>query len=471
LGVVAVIRAYRWIAIGTPVAAMATVGVGLELGARRSACAALVYGAPRANGASALAWQIAVASEDHGLREPAVGADVDVVGRAAGRSATWRGKTNADGVVEASLELPAGAPVTLEVRSAGALLAQGEATPQPSTPTAGPATAWAPFARREGAIVIDVAVLGERVAPSFPATLWVRAQDAATHAPVAGADVAPQSDASLSSFTVHARTDSRGWAEIIVTPAGLAVSLAVDAHGTDGRAGTWIGGLVASPGAAELATRPRWSPDEAVEIAVLAPPTRSMAYVEIDDAKGRAWATSIGLTLGPTLGAAGDANGPKLAPGLYWAVASDDPIAASALGAGTSARPFFVAKTDEEALALGPNPDACARPLDVRETSRAVDTCLALAVATPIGRWVALDGFAATRRRDAERRKRGLAVALAGVAIAVLLEGVLLLRAARSARTADDLVPVRGRAWTLTVAMLMGLLGFALLAEFLIHLS
>ena len=127
--------------------------------------------------------------------------------------------------------------------------------------------------------------------------------------------------------------------------------------------------------------------------------------------------------------------------------------------------------SDEEALALGPDAETCALPRDARENARAIDSCLALAVAAPVPRWVALDGFAAQKVRDAERRGRGLAVALGGVAIAVLLEGALLLRAAALGRLVVDGVAASGRRWTVAVAILTGLLGFALLAAFLVRLS
>ncbi len=464
-------RVERWLALGAPAAAMATVAVGLELGAREGARAAMVYGSAAARGSPGIAWQVVAAAEKGSFREGLAGAALEIVARASGPSVTWQGTTNDDGVAEPFLVLTGSGPVRIEVRSGGEILAQGEAAPPPPQPPSPSRAPWAPFARREGPIKIDVAVLGERVAPSVAASVWVRARDGATQAPVVGADVAPEADSSLTSVSPHARTDSRGWAEIAVVPAGLAVSFAVDVHASDGRAGTWIGGLVASPGAARVATRSRWSPEEAVGVSVVAPPTRATEYVEIDGLTGRAWAASIDLAHASDGTATGEATGPRLGPGIYWAVASGDPAGAAGLEPGSSVRPFFVAGSDEEALRFGPDPDACAPSHDVRETSRAVDTCLALAVANPVQRWVALDGFAARRGRDGQRRGRGLAIALAGVAAAVLLEGALLLRAAAGAGAAAGGVPVERRRFTLAVALLTGLLGFALLAAFLVRLS
>jgi hypothetical protein len=258
------------------------------------------------------------------------------------------------------------------------------------------------------------------------------------------------------------------------------VTATLDARSPDGRSGTWTGGLFMSPGAPALDTRTRWAPGEPVALDVTMPTVRPAAYVEIDDASGRAWAAALPLE------ARGDGTSHAavvsraLAPGLYWAVASDDANGggaangANAAGAtgghasrGTSAwaaapivRPFFVAASDEAALGFGPDADACIPPRDPRETSSAVSACLALTVARPVPRWIALDGFAAQRALDRDARMRGLAVALGAIAVAILLEGTLILRSARGRG---------GRRRTVAVAVLVGLLGFALLAAFIVR--
>ena len=122
------------------------------------------------------------------------------------------------------------------------------------------------------------------------------------------------------------------------------------------------------------------------------------------------------------------------------------------------ARPFFVAASDEAALAFGTDPEACAPPRDVREKASAGLACLALSAIAPAPRWMALDGFVMQRALDRDARAKGLAVALGALAIAVVLEATLLLRAAAG-----------GRARTVAVAVLVGLLGFALLAAFIVR--
>ena len=87
-----------------------------------------------------------------------------------------------------------------------------------------------------------------------------------------------------------------------------------------------------------------------------------------------------------------------------------------------------------------------------------MSSCLALSPITPTPRWIALDGFVGQRALDHAARARGLAVALGAIAIAVLLEAALLWRAA-----------ARRPAGTVAVAILVGLLGFALLAAFIVR--
>jgi hypothetical protein len=275
-------------------------------------------------------------------------------------------------------------------------------------------------------------------------------------------------------------TDARGWARVVATPVGHAVGVVLNARATDGRTGVWAGGLYVSPGAAQLSMNERISPDEEPVIDVVVPTLRDTAYVEVDDAKGRAWAAAV-----PVRGAPGEmpratVRAPKLAPGLYWAVEAGDPYGDSVLGPGSIAHPFFVARSDEAALAFGLDADACAPAADPQDTARAVGVCLALSGATPVPRWVALEGFTMQHARDAEKRSRGLAIALGGIALAALLEVLLLLRASRSARArvhdpedaATRAAPrFLGRAWTVGLALLVAMLGFALLAAFLVRVG
>jgi hypothetical protein len=423
-----------------------------------------------------LAWQVATFEEDRGVREPAGSAGVTLVARTPSRVARWEGTTNEDGVAEVQLPFSEDDPLQLEVVSQAAILASGEARKAPPGVTRrAPTTAWARFARREGPVALDVAVLGERVASGFPAAVWVRATDASSGVPLAGVSIEPEPDSSLVPTAPSYRTDARGWAEMVATPVGHAVAMTLNARTADGHRGVWAGALFVSPGAAQLRVRQRIAPDEEPVFHVVVPTVRTTAYVEVDDVQGRAWAAVV--SLGSEGGAMpqADVQAPRLAPGLYWAVVAGDPAGAARLGPGTLALPFVVAATDAAALAFGLDPSECIEPRDPRETPRVLSTCLALSGARPVPRWEAVEGFSQLHLAERMRRGRGMSLALTAIGAGMVLEVLLLLRAASATRARlrvtpdgeDESLPVRAHpAWTVAIALLVAVLGFLLLAAF-----
>ncbi len=469
-------RGERWLLVLTPAAAMTAVALGLRFGASGALVAAEVRGAPPSGARTGLAWQIVVFREERGAREPVGGLELDAVARAGDAAALWNGKTDEDGVAEALFALPAAQGVWMQVRAGRTVLAEGACDPALAEGRVDPASAsgWLPFARREGAIALDVAVLGHWVGPGFPAELWVRATDAATRAPLGGVAIDLENDSSLARVPpgTETATDSRGWAVITAVPAGLAVTATLRARSRDARTGEWIGGLYMSPGAAKLETRRRWEPAQPPEFDIVAPTSWPNAYIEVDDGRGRAWAAAPALVAQHDGTSSAAARAPALAPGLYWAIVSEDPTGAAALSAGTIARPFFVASTDEAALAFGTDREACVPPPDPRETSNALSSCLALSSMPPVPRGLALDGFARAREVDREARAKGRAIAVGALVAAMLLEAVLLFRAATArAVGAAPTSPSAERFARVAVAVLVGLLGFALLAAFIARAS
>jgi hypothetical protein len=471
-----VTRFERVLLVATPAAAMAAVALGLRIGAGTKLRAAVVFAAPQSDAGTGMAWQLATFEEARGLREPIAAPGVTVVARTSSREVRWQGATNEDGVAEVALPLSGDDAVRLEVTSDATLLASGQVRRAPDgTTRPAPTTAWARFARRDGPVMLDVAVLGERVASGFPAVIWVRATDRASGAPLAGVSIEPEADSSLVPASPSVRTDARGWAEIIATPVGHAVTMTFNARSAEGRRGVWAGALFVSPGAAQLRVRQRIAPEEEPLLEVVVPTVRRTAYVEVDDSKGRAWAAVLNLSAEAGAMPRAKVRAPRLAPGLYWAVVSGDPAGAAQLGPGTLAQPFAVAATDAAALAFGLDPSVCAPPLDPRDSPRVLSVCLALSAARPVPRWVALEGFSQGRATEERRRARGLGLALTAIALAVILEGVLVFRAALATRArlrvppegAEAPLPTQAHpAWTVAVALLVGVLGLVLLAAF-----
>jgi hypothetical protein len=467
-------RVERVLRVATPIAALATVALALRFGAPSPTRSAIVTAAPASSADTGLAWQVLVVDENHSTREPLALAPVRAVAREGDEERVWSGATNEDGIAEMGLGFRRPEGMHLEITSGSLLLASGDVTVPAALPRARPETPWARFARREGAVFLEVAVLGQRAASGFPATVWVRASDAATRAPLAGLTIEPEGDSSFVPRDLRSTTDARGWAKIVATPWGHAVSMILHAHGPDGRKGDWAGALYVSPGAAELTVPDRVGPDEAPVIEVVTQTTRPTAYVEVDDRHGRAWGGAAPFVARQGAAPRAIARPSKLAPGLYWAIAADDPGGASQLGPGTSVRPFFVAASDEAALAFGTESETCLAPGGVHDVGRVVSVCLALASASPTPRWIALEGISRHATQDAARRSLGLAIALIAILVAAALEAVLIARAAvrarahlRAAAEAEHSdAPVVERGVGALVAVLVAMLGFALFAAF-----
>jgi hypothetical protein len=477
------VKVERWLLALAPAAGLATVALGLRLGAPGTVRAAVVYAAPAPLHAPTRAAAVFVFREEGGTREPFERLPLEVVARTAGGEARWQGVTNEDGVAEAVLQVGASPRMTeLSVTAGGAVLARGVPLERPALEPAPSTPPWMAFVRRDGDIEIDAVLVGERAAPGFPATLWVRALERASGHPIAHANIQLEGDASLTPPVATATTDARGWAPIAVTPLGLAVTVTLRARTAgsgEGPAilGEWVGPFPMAPGAARVDVQPRSRPGEEVEIALTEPVPWRNAYLEVDDARGRAWAaTASGGVRRPDGSVSMGWHVPGLPPGLYWTVASAAPFASTEGETRTTYRAFFVADSDEAALAFGTSAQACTGPLDPRDATRALGPCLALSARTPVERWMALDGFASLRARDEATRARGLRVALGGLLAAALLEAALLLRGAARARvrlqeeTGGERAGGGGaasRAWTVVVTVLVALLGFALLAGFL----
>jgi hypothetical protein len=454
-------RARRVLLLGTPLVAAATVAIGLRVGAPRAIRAASVYAAPLAADGRRAAWQIVTYVDDRSVREAIAMRGLRVVARVGDRSAAWSGDSNADGVAEASLDVAPqpGQEVVLEVREGEHLLAGGRFTFRPPAWTAGDdARAWVRPTRREGTVQLDAAVRGERLPAGFAGSVWVRAADATTGAPLDGVVVTVAPELGLEVDGTPAPTCKTGWTEVRATPMGHVVGMTLRARAPSGATGEWFGGLPVAGGADQVDLPLAVSAGTPWSVQLLSLGARGVAYVEVVDGRGRAFATTLTLPRGGAFAGA-RVEIPPLEPGLKWLVTAGDPRGAETLTGAAVARPFLVS--------AGPaGEDRCA---------------LADKVATRVGgrspRWLALDGV--DRSPERRRRQLGLSVAVASLAVAALLEALLLVQGARRARDAIERavaehgegtaeVARRPPAGGVVVGVLVALLGFALLAALLL---
>lgn len=471
-----------------PIVSVATLMIGLRVGAGETVRAASVFaappGMPSAPGAPVpFTWQVLTYLEDRGVRETIGMRDLTVIARSKGNEARWSGSSNVDGIAEAVLSLPGlttNDPVDLEVRTSGegAPLAEGRISwktlPWAREPGSEATGALRP-SKREGAIAIDVVVEGERLVVGFETPVWAHLVSPSGPLDQAHVDLTPEAGLRLEKDRVKVGCDI--WAEIGAIAQGPS-GIQIDAKAADGRTGVWFGALPIAAGAFFIGA-PRFVPaGKAEPVVLVAPNPRNVVYAEVDDEHGRVFAAALPLAVekdDPVPRAR--FTMPPLAAGLHWLVVSGEPRGAEHLAGAAIAKPFLVGGGD-----LPPN-------------VRPAETCSIgpwLARRPPVlgfRRWLALDGMATRGASNRMRHRLGLVIGLGSLLVAAVLEVLLLTAASREARAIMLLAELdEGEEWGpgesprekreqvvaeppgggLAVALLVAMLGFALLAALMI---
>jgi hypothetical protein len=462
--------------VATPVLAVATLTVGLRLGASGAVRAASVFAAPPgrspAPGQPApVALQVLTYVDDRTVREsvPVKGLSVRLRGR--DHEARWVGESNADGIAEATLALPEATlheELELDVRIEGEVeaLAQGRvsfrgAAWPPSSDSAVEASPVRP-SYRSGVLAVDVLVEGGRIPVGARTSAWLRIGGSS---PKAHLELSASPDLGLRLASPRPEVRCEGWAELEVVAEAHVVGLRIDARDADGRTGAWYGALPVAPGAFSVTVPRVVSEGEGVKAEILAPNPRQVAYVEIDDAQGRVFASALTLAQRNDLPwPSAVLSIPPLSPGLHWLVVAGEPRGAERMAGASIGRPFWV----------GPPPGA------------------ALAELCGLGPWLSqqptpefpkrllVDGFT-TRGTEAQRRRRlGLALGFGALFVGAALEALLLLGLARFSRARMEretmdldaserhLVTQGAPGGSVGVAVLLAVLGFGLLAALLL---
>lgn len=450
--------------VTAPLVSIGTLMVGLRIGAGSAFRAATVFTAPpgkpfSASGPAPFSWQVVTYLEDQGVREVIAIDGLSVVVRSKGQESRWTGKSNADGIAEPHFELAnvaEGDPIEVEVRTETDKepLARGTVTWSSRTEVSRIGSPVRP-SRRDGSIPIDLFVEGGRLVTGFETPLWAR-----MHASVHTA-VHLEPEAGLRLQRQETEIECGGWAKILAIAEGHVTGLQIEAKG-HGEQGIWFGALPVAAGAFFI-DAPRFiGPGAKQAVTLVAPNPRTVVYAEVDDERGRVYAAAL-----PVAEAAGDPipkahlELPPLADGLHWLVVSGEPRGAENLGGATIAKPFLVG----EAADVHPTEECSIGPW------------LAQHPAIGFPRTMALDGMATRGAANRARHRLGLFIGLASLLSAAILELLLLTAAAREARAAlqaaelDDENKVTHEAGDkrgLVIALLVAILGFALLAILLI---
>lgn len=460
----------------TPIVAVLVLMLGLRVGARGAVRAATVWGAPPSRGRPIANLQVLTFLDDRGVREavlvPKVRVAVTEV--ATGKTSELSADTNADGVLEVAVPLSSMTSSELRVivtaPSEAGPLAEGTVT-LPKGPF-GPRDRRAAATRatkRTGALVVDLFVTDERLVVGYPVPTVVRVTDASGHA-VEGVElsVVPEPGLDSEPFT---KTCSSGYAFGNLKALFHTVGLTISAKTPDGKEGSLFAALPVAQGAYYVDAAREVEPNKPFPVTVRAPGERSVAYAEIDDSEGRAFATTLALTREP-LGPSAAFLSPGLPEGLYWIVTSGDPRGASRIEGSTVARALRVRQGGGGVTSAGASfgSSACDDRAD-----------LAMHPGDGFVRSELLDGLPQRRRDDTRREHFGLVIALVGLLAAAVIEILIALQIVHDARAtiegavreaegdlAASRVTKRTSAGSVIVGIAIGVLGFALLAALLV---
>lgn len=308
-----------------PLSTAAVVGFAiLVAGAPRPYVGARLYGGPT-EGATRLAWRLAVVEHYRGVEAPIVSGPVEVeVAFGGGRSATFRGTLDALGMAEASVEVPGGplrqAP-SVRVLREGDTLAEGRVWLS--------ADEWLARARRRGGFVdvpgtgaleVRVALGRGALAVPFAEPIWIEVRRRSGD-PIAGVEVHVEPEG-MSLVRPAARdavvtTDDQGRAEIVVAPREHAVALRVVAeHG--GERGQWYATLPVVPGAIQTKL-------QGGRLRIESPVARDVAYYALLGERARLAGGPVMLEPDGRGGAVQLVALPPLPDGPLWAEASSEP--------------------------------------------------------------------------------------------------------------------------------------------------
>ena len=456
--------------VGAPIVAVGTLMLGLRIGAGDAVRAAVVFGAPIARTAPGekprVAWQVLTFLDDRGVRETVPVKALRVVGRTRRDAAEWRGSSNVDGVAEPVLafeSLAPGEPLTIEVwdESDPKPLASGEArweAPKWGAASTGDAGGFLRPTSRSGDLGLDVAIESGRLATGFPSTIWVRVTP-----PAGGVAIDATPEPGLRIDEPHATMCDSGWAALEVVPEAHVVGATIEAT-HDKTKGKWFGVLPVAPGAFQIAA-PRTLEAGKPSVAMLyAPNPRNVVYAEIDDEQGRVAGAALDVKALPNVSSPGAALAiPPLAPGPHWIVVSGEPRGAEHLGGATLAKPLLVGTAAE----LATKSDCDVGPMFVRHPAEAFP------------RWVAVDGLPERSASNRHKHRLGMFIGLLSLAAAAILETLLLVAASREARVAmqmaeleegEDAAKVTAKppGGGLAIALLVAIMGFALLAVLIV---
>lgn len=461
------------IMVTAPLASLMTLAFGLHIGAEAGVHAVAVSATPRSPSVSRGYLRLTAYYDETGVKETVELTELTVTARVRDKDQVTTTRTSADGIVDVPVELPAdiGDDEEILVRATRKEepypLVEGRIKASVLAPEKGaepPAYRALRPTKQVGDIVVDLSIPDGRLAAEANTRAFVRMR--VNGGPPANPKVELAPEGGMDGTVVRV-CPKEGLAELAlvatfpITGIGIVVT---DGDGPDKKKGEWFGAVPVAMGAPRVLlpySEPAGAP---FHLDVRASNARAGVYVMIDDAKGRAFADYKPLRVTTSGAESATVDVPPLPEGLYFLTASGDPKAVDALDSSALARPFLVRKTP---------PDPCSLLNALTPT------------AGPIKRTQVLDGLYVRRQGDRQKKRRGLFLGLLSLTVAALLEIVLLLSAAHDARAdlaarmsevldegeaaSIDADTKRSRGVPrMAIAILIALLGFALIGAFVV---
>lgn len=423
-----------WILLSLPVITVAVVGLAVfVIGAPQSYRGARLWGGPSVGQASLSARLLAV-ERLYDVERALTDVPIDVEARAAGGLlGRFHGKTDGAGFLEVQLPLAAAAPTDLELRVVlrGERLAQGR--------VALTRAQWLAGVRRRGGWVASSGGGGLRIrvqpgrgvfAVPFPDPVSIEVTT--PEGPAAGARLSvraegtsePSADRSLT-------TDSRGLAELMLTPREHVVALEVEASLGERRA-RWFSTLPVVPGALHARR-------EGKQLVIEAPVPKEAAFYSIVSERGRFAGGRVPLADDGRGGAVAQVDWPRSVPAPAWVVVASEPDMHTVAAVGWPIDAAAATQTFDarEELWLDGLPQAYATSLERPRHARLLAgafaaLALALAVVLFTGRVRAADRalathFSETAEGEVERfRVRQSVLAIVTAALCIALGFVLV---------------------------------------------
>ena len=461
------------IMVTAPLASLMTLALGLRIGAEAGVHAVSVTATPRSPSVSRAYLRLTAYYDETGVKETVELTELVVNVRLRDADQTSITSTNTDGIIDVPVELPADLADDEDIQ----VRVNRKAEPYPLVEGRIKASVLAPEKSTEplgyralrptkqiGDITVDLSLPDGRLPAEANTRAFVRMR--VNGAPPSNPKVELAPEGGMDGSVVRVCT-KEGVAELSlvatfpITGIGVVVT---DGDGANKKRGEWFGAVPVAMGAPRVQLPASEPANVPFHVDIRASNARAGVYVVVDDAKGRAFTDYKPLHVTTSGAESATVDVPALPEGLYFLTASGDPKAIDALDSSAVARPFLVRETP---------PDACSL-LDSLTPA-----------AGPTKRTPVLDGLYVRRQGDRQKKRRGLFLGILSLTVAALLEVVLLFSAAKDARADlaarmsevldDD--EARGidadekRSSGLSrmaVAVLIALLGFALIGAFVI---